>query len=237
MLKCAAISDTHGTHYSLKLEGGDILIHAGDVSKMGLRSEIEDFLNWFEKQDYRYKIWIGGNHDFWLEDYAKGLADSEQDSNLIKRIHTNWKNDIYYLHNSEVEVEGYKFWGSPYTPEFYNWAFMYKRGEGHKHWDLIPADTDILIIHGPPACPLGLTETGFQAGCSELSNRISQIKPKYHIFGHIHEAKGVVHVAHDEDSKITTLVNASYLTSQYRPYPKEPVYYFELPHKNVTFEL
>jgi hypothetical protein len=59
--------------------------------------------------------------------------------------------DAVYLENDGITIDGVSFWGSPYTPEFMNWAFMYPRsGAGKRIWDLIPSPLDVLITHGPP---------------------------------------------------------------------------------------
>ena len=53
---------------------------------------------------------------------------------------------------------------------------------------MIPDDTDILVTHTPPVGFGDLCCTGVRAGCVELLNSVQRrIKPKYHIYGHIHE--------------------------------------------------
>lgn len=138
-MKVTVISDTHGQHRSLKLPKGDLLIHAGDISKRGHPIVVEDFLDWFSLQKFRYKVFIAGNHDFFLE-----RAHPQFIEQMIP-------NDIIYLNDSGTEIEGIKIWGTPITPWFNNWAFNRERGaEIKQHWDLIPADTEILITHGSP---------------------------------------------------------------------------------------
>jgi Icc-related predicted phosphoesterase len=177
-MKTTAISDTHGKHHQLSLSGGDLLIHAGDISGRGLVAEIADFLNWFSGQDYTYKVFIAGNHDFLFE------KDPNMAINLIP-------DNVIYLNDSICEVEGLKIWGSPFTPYFYNWAFNKLRGkEINQHWELIPDDIDVLITHGPPSDILDQTNRGYHVGCEDLKKRIDIIKPTYHIFGHIHESRG-----------------------------------------------
>lgn len=98
---------------------------------------------------------------------------------------------VVYLNDSSVEIEGIKIWGSPITPWFNDWAFNRDRGsEIKKHWDLIPDDIDILVTHGPPFGILDETVYGKRTGCEELLLRVYQVKPKYHIFGHIHKDYG-----------------------------------------------
>lgn len=197
-MQIVAISDTHGKHRDLNIPDGDILIHAGDVTRGGTKEQVVDFLNWFTEQKHTHKIFVAGNHDFFFE---------ETDSKKIRRIIPK---EIIYLNDSGIAINGVKFWGSPITPWFNNWAFNRERGtEIKRHWDLIPNDTDVLITHGPPFGILDETVYGKRTGCEELLLRVYQVKPQYHIFGHIHEDYGSF--AEGE----TTFVNASVLDDWY----------------------
>ncbi len=179
-MKFVCISDTHNLHKKiLDIPQGDVIIHAGDVSSRGSKKEIKKFLNWYANLDFKYKIFIAGNHDFYFE---------EEDNNMIQEIIPE---NIIYLNDSACEIEGIKIWGSPVQPWFYNWAFNRQRGEEiQKHWDLIPKDTDILITHGPPFNILDTTVQGMNVGCENLINTIKNTNIKFCIFGHIHEAYG-----------------------------------------------
>ncbi len=180
-MKFVAISDTHGKYRQLELPDGDCLIHAGDVSNLGERHEILDFLDWFENLDFKYKVFIAGNHDF----YFDGISQETVDKIIPK--------SIIYLNDSTVEIEGIKIHGSPIQPWFFDWAFNRQRGEDiDKHWQLIPLDTDILITHGPAYGILDKTLRGEKVGCEDLKQRIKKVRPAYHICGHIHEARGLV---------------------------------------------
>ena len=198
-MRFVIISDTHGQHQNLILPKGDVLIHAGDVSQRGEESEILDFLNWFSDCDFKYKIFIAGNHDFFFQKTPKYILEEIIPENVI------------YLCNSGVEVENIKIWGSPITPNFFDLAFNSDRGESiSKHWEMIPSDTDILITHGPVFGKLDKTSRGENVGCEDLLNTIDKIKPKIHICGHIHEAYGQI---------ITSTIqffNASVLDEKYK---------------------
>lgn len=208
-MKFVIISDTHGQHKNLTLPKGDVIIHAGDISQRGKESEILDFLNWFKDLDFKYKIFIAGNHDFFFEE------TSEKD--IQKIIPEN----IIYLCDSGVEVENIKIWGSPITPWFYDWAFNRLRGaQIALHWQLIPHDTDILITHGPVFGQLDKTTRGENVGCEDLLYSIDKIKPKIHICGHIHEGYG------QTTSSKTKFINASVLDEKYA-----------LVNPPITFEL
>jgi Icc-related predicted phosphoesterase len=198
-LTFTAISDTHGKHHQLKnLPKTDAIIHAGDVSSRGKEFEVEDFLLWFRELDYKYKIFIAGNHDFFFEQVSES------------RVNDLIPSDIIYLNDSEVVIEEIKIWGSPVSPFFYNWAFNRHRGTDiKKHWDKIPQTTDILITHGPAYKILDKTTGSDYAGCEDLLQSIAEIKPKVHISGHIHEGYGTYKNEH------TIFINASVLNANY----------------------
>lgn len=61
------ISDIHGRQHDVQLPSGDMLIHAGYVSAAGTESQVRYFLRWFSEQEFKYKIFIAGNHDFIFE--------------------------------------------------------------------------------------------------------------------------------------------------------------------------
>lgn len=198
-MKFVTIADTHGKHQSLKLPAGDVLIHAGDISMKGGEGEVLNFLRWFDRQDYEYKVLIAGNHDFFFE---------REPADIIQQMIPP---KIIYLNDSSVIINGLKIWGSPITPWFFNWAFNRHRGEPIKrHWDFIPGNTDILITHGPVYGILDRNMQGQHVGCSDLLNKILEIKPKFHICGHIHESYGTA------ENAGTTFINASVLNEKYQ---------------------
>lgn len=122
--------------------------------------------------------------------------------------------DFHYLEDSGVEIEGIKFWGSPVTPPFMNWAFMRTPEKIKPHWDAIPDDTDVLITHGPMRNVLDFVDNRFgseRTGCEVLVDAIERVKPKYHIFGHIHDMYG----KQEHDGVIH--LNASVLNDRYHP--------------------
>jgi len=196
-MRFVALSDTHGKH-NFDLPPGDVLLHAGDVSSRGLKSEIQRFLDWFSSLDYAYKIFIAGNHDFFFEEATKEEIEAMIPDNLI------------YLNDSGVEIEGIKIWGSPIQPWFHEWAFNRKRGpEIQKHWDLIPSDSDIVITHGPAFGIHDRLVSGMPVGCEDLLPTLQRIAPKVHLCGHIHEAYG------DRQVGETLFLNASILNVRY----------------------
>lgn len=189
------------------LPGGPILVHSGDVSGRGSEREIRLFLEWFSSLPYTHKILIAGNHDFFFE-----VASPEEISKLLAEFP-----GITYLNDSGATIEGFKFWGSPITPYFHNWAFNRFHSEIQAHWDLIPNDIDVLITHGPPHGILDKVRyDNLTVGCPKLAVKVKEIKPQVHVFGHIHEAKGI----HEEDG--ITYINASVVDFRYELYGEKP---------------
>lgn len=203
-MRIVAISDTHGLHGQLpKLPDGDVLVHAGDFTYDAGQAALRSFLRWFESQPHKRKVFIAGNHD-WAFEKWNGPARA-----MVKELAPS----ADYLEDSGVEIDGIRFWGSPYQPEFCGWAFNRKRGpEIAHHWAKIPNGTDVLITHGPPKGILDIS--GFDnesCGCADLLEAVNRIKPKLHVFGHIHHGYG---------QKVidgTTFINASICNERYQP--------------------
>lgn len=198
-MKIVCISDTHSQHRGLELPEGDLLLHAGDVSRIGKRSEIEDFLAWFAAQPHQHKVFIAGNHDYFFEREAAGTIAAILPGN------------VHYLNDSGVEIEGVHIWGSPVQPWFHDWAFNRKRGADMRtHWDLIPDNTDVLLVHGPPYGILDRTVHREAVGCHDLLAAVERVAPHLCVFGHIHEAYGM------EWHQRTRFINASVLNVAYQ---------------------
>ena len=216
-MRITFISDTHTKHKQITedLPGGDLLIHAGDLSSMGHEHEIENFCKWFDSlNQYDTKVFIAGNHDWGFQN----------NSEKIMGLLTGYKT-IDYLQDDLLGIgEDYetmiKIWGSPWQPEFYNWAFnLPRQGEElQEKWEQIPMNTDILITHGPS---WGKVDTVYHSrsvplGCELLRDRIAVVKPKIHVCGHIHTGHG--HVFDGE----THFINAAVLDERYQ-YSHKPL--------------
>jgi predicted phosphohydrolase len=200
-MRLVFISDTH-THRGLALPAGDVLVHAGDSTSTGTLPEVAAFLEWFSAQPHPHKIFIAGNHD-WLFAREKGLAG------MLIAEHPG----IRYLQDAGCEIDGVRFWGSPWQPAFCDWAFnLPRRGDALREaWGRIPPGTDVLITHGPPHGILDRVRGGEPLGCEELRARVEVVKPRIHAFGHIHDAYGVALAG------TRVFVNASTCDEAYRP--------------------
>ena len=207
-MKITFISDTHTKHRFCEhaLPGGEILIHSGDIMNSGWsKREVIEFLDWFSEQPYEHKIFIAGNHDRIFE------IDREWVWDLIEK---SYKHKVTYLEDEWIEINGVKIYGTPWQPEFYNWAFnLPRRGEELlEKWQAIPDDTDILISHGPAMGYLDASGPPYNEpnlGCELLRERIDLIKPKIHVFGHIHGSAGYLF------NGSTHFFNASILNERY----------------------
>jgi len=206
-MKITFISDTYGKHAELtdKLPGGDVLIHSGDFMRGGYEEgEAIDFFDWLEHDvtGYKYKIFIAGNHDRLFEnepEQAIKLKDAYAPSTI-------------YLQDSSFKIEGIKFYGSPWTPAFNNWAFNVERDSDaiEEKWNQIPDDTDVLITHGPPLGILDYTPYGGDVGCERMISKVLEVQPLIHVFGHVHSSYG------HKYNETTDFINASNLNDNYK---------------------
>jgi len=221
-MRITFISDTHTKHRNCELDlpGGDLLLHAGDFMNSGYNPiEAIEFFKWFDEiNNYDHKIFIAGNHDRWMEnapDEAEGILTGYKTIDYLK---DDWivvgDDDPHSLN-----VKTAKIYGSPWQPEFYNWAFNLPRNgwELGQKWNNIPNDTDILITHGPPWGYLDVTPYGnLNVGCELLRVRVDELKPKIHVFGHVHSGYGYYYNGH------THFINASVLNERYN-YENKPL--------------
>jgi Icc-related predicted phosphoesterase len=208
-MRITHISDTHNKHKQLdgKLPGGVLLIHSGDITSLGRKHEVSDFIKWFGGQDYTHKVFIAGNHDmsFDREELLRNkLAHFEGKTNWVNEcaegkpewlveMLNNLPNNVYYLENSSIKLEGINIWGSPVSPSFgYGWGFNKDRGHDiNQVWNTIPMDTDIVITHSPIYGYNDKAQNNYQnVGCVDLYHRLHEVKPHLHFAGHIHEGHG-----------------------------------------------
>ncbi|XP_058793262.1 metallophosphoesterase domain-containing protein 1 isoform X2 [Phymastichus coffea] len=209
-LRIVCMSDTHSLTQYIKfnIPDGDVFIHAGDFTKRG---RLQEFFA--DNLPHKHKIVIAGNHELSFDPiftHAVNCQTSETiSSSNVKDVLTN----CTYLEDSEIVICGIKIYGSPWQPKFYNWAFNLLRGEELlSKWNKIPDDTDILVTHSPPVGHGDLCYRGVRAGCVELLTTVqNRVKPKYHIFGHIHEGYGI-----SSDGEII-FINASTCDLNYQP--------------------
>ena len=208
------ISDLHG-HYP-ELEGGDLLIVAGDLTRSDEPYQYEFLYDILSEKQYGKIIIIAGNHDGCLESRKVEFVDDDK---------------ITYLCDSGTQFEGLKIWGSPWTHTFPGMnprmAFTCETEEElAEKWKLIPKDIDILVTHSPPYDYLDHVKNQFgdrtSVGSYSLYCEVTEIYPKLHIFGHIHQAYGRktrdFYPSHGEET--ITFINASHVNERYEPINK-----------------
>lgn len=209
-MKLVCISDMHSLKMKEEIPKGDILVVAGDFCNTGTTYDVMNFNFFLKKLPHNTKIVIAGNHDMLFEKNPL-LAQS-------------MLNDCHYLQDSEVVINGIRFYGTPWQPEFFNWAFNLPRGNALKEkWDKIPEDVDVLITHSPPYGILDqITPNKEHLGCKDLWIAVQRIQPRLHIFGHIHGGYG--RLEHDwGNGNKTIFINAAICTERYKPTRKPQV--------------
>lgn len=212
-VQIACVSDTHGMLHQAGLPDADVLVVAGDYCPNFVRGDperdaqlqwkwvIREFYPWLEALKYKKIIIVSGNHD-WVNLYAK-FNDSDK---------------ITYLQDSGLTYDGVSFYGSPWQPWFHEWAFNFPELDNlsgfptaKKIWSKIPDKLDVLITHSPPFGIMDLCPDGRRVGCPKLLRRVMEVKPKLHIFGHIHECYG------QESRNDIQFVNAALCDGDYVP--------------------
>lgn len=185
-MKLVLASDTHGEHRygHILWPDGDILVHAGDFTSTGGLSECADFILWAAavQEHYEHVVFIAGNHD-----YAMQFETTAIDELLMKH------SKLHYLRDSGCEIEGIKFYGTPWQPMYGGMAFNVRfEKELQRYWQRIPTSVDVLITHTPPRNILDMAYDGEHIGSISLTTEVfDRIKPKRHVFGHVHEQGGL----------------------------------------------
>ena len=147
--------------------------------------------------DFDGRSVIAGNHDLLFDRKPK-----------LARAHLT---EATYLQDSGVRLEGLNFWGSPVNSVMgEDWAFSRERGFAiRKHWDRIPEKTDVLITHEAPYGTLDKNDIlGRHHGCQNLLGALLRVKPRLHVFGHIHGGYG------RESAWNMTLVNCAVVNTR-----------------------
>ena len=204
-MKILHISDSHGFHEMFpmsRFEGIDVVVHSGDCSNYKdpymNEQEVRAFLAWYRDVPVKHKLYVAGNHDTSMEKRLVTPGDFAE-------------HGIIYLENAATTIDGVKFWGSPHTPQFGNWAFMKSRQTINRVWDGIPEDTDVLIVHGPPK---GVRDLSYDregkleyCGCGALMKKCFKMKDqlKLVLFGHIHDMDDVHNQGISRYSKTPTV--------------------------------
>ncbi|KAK4149395.1 hypothetical protein C8A00DRAFT_18901 [Chaetomidium leptoderma] len=226
-IRVICVSDTHNKQPVLP--PGDILIHAGDLTENGSFDEVQAGISWLSSQPHQFKILIAGNHDVLLDEAFLQKYPERRYGQLKTKEDLDWGNVIYLedaaitldvpvpqsttsTSSPAVETRQITIFGSPWTPQYGISAFQYRPDTGSDHWserlgnlpEATAALDTIIVTHGPPKLYLDRRDI-HQAGCPYLLAEIARIRPRLHVFGHIHAAYGredvvldAVRQAHDD---------------------------------------
>lgn len=199
---------------------GDVLIHSGDFTNLGTLAELRDFVDWFAAvPGFRHKVLVAGNHDICLDPdrfkesrvhrHADPNLGSRQQKDHQKRGPTISREEhraawdlvarnpaFHYLYESGTVIDGVRFYGAPYVvldpSSATRWAFSLCDTEiaSRRIWERVPANTDVLVTHGPP---FGIMDRAFMGNKGDdflLLEVMERIHPRLHVFGHIHNQQG-----------------------------------------------
>uniref|UniRef100_A0AC34QEX5 Calcineurin-like phosphoesterase domain-containing protein n=1 Tax=Panagrolaimus sp. JU765 TaxID=591449 RepID=A0AC34QEX5_9BILA len=199
-LRFVCISDTH-EKLGKVLAGippGDVLVHCGDFTNFGEAEEIKQFDLEMAQLPHRHKIVVAGNHELGFEDGEDlALRDSKYVGRGTARGYELLKNCVYLQDSSITELL--------------------------ECWKKIPDDVDVLLTHTPPLGHLDLF-CGERWGCADLLEAVEKrVKPKYHVFGHVHENPGCT------TNGTTVFVNAANCNNSLEPANPPIVFDLEIP--------
>ena len=185
-LRLICLSDTHNRIDRVRIPDGDFFIHCGDaVNFWSSARDLRRFNRFVGNLSHRHKLFVSGNHCISLDENRPDL------SQLIL-------SKMIYLQDQSIEIEGIRFYGSPWRPRrgclYPSEAFGFDhRRIGEEIWSRIPSDTDVLLTHSPPFGVLDESSLhGARLGCLHLLREVVQrVRPRLHLFGHVHDAAGI----------------------------------------------
>jgi len=202
-MKIWFISDTHTRHRELTVPDADVVVHCGDEANVRQPSqnqiEATDFFRWYSELEIETKIFVPGNHSTAV---AEGLIRPEDYPS------------IRFLVHESATLAGLHIFGTPFTPAFFDWAYMKPRTEMDVVWDTIPSHIDLLISHGPPKGIRDVTrhwrtQAPIHVGSKSLMRQVTErVQPRIHVFGHLHDESGIANFG-TEMHGTTQFINCS----------------------------
>jgi len=189
-IRVVCISDTHTNTPSVP--NGDLLIHSGDLTNSGTMQDIQAQLDWLNSLPHKEKVFVVGNHDSYFDPKSRKTEDNY--SNRTLNYHK-----LHYLQNKSIQLKfkgGRKLnvYGAADIPQCGGSEFAFQYPRQSPPWeDRIPLETDVLITHTPPRYHLDVN-----LGCAGLLKEIWRVKPRLHVFGHVHSGHGREAVFWDE---------------------------------------
>jgi Icc-related predicted phosphoesterase len=184
------ISDNHGNYdYRDEYSEVELLIHSGDLFSDDMWQDKEKFRSIILSLQKTFPnaiiIIVPGNHDFCLETLTK------------QELYQMFGDRVVMLVNELIEIGGLRIYGDPYT----SLEQAFQRRGNYSDISEIPGDLDILVTHEAPRCFdldfIRRRDGHSEPGCIELYDKVKEVKPRYHFFGHIHNnGNGVIGDTH-----------------------------------------
>ncbi|KFH44000.1 rhamnogalacturonate lyase C-like protein [Hapsidospora chrysogenum ATCC 11550] len=181
-VRVVCISDTHDQ--TVPIPPGDILVHAGDLTNAGTAADIQVQLDWLKAQPHPVKVVVAGNHDSWFDVRSRPHEDIKSGARVDLA-------GLMYLEGQltvqEVKGRRIAIFGAPDIPRCGpdSFAFQYT-SDTHPWLSKIPPETDILVTHCPPK-----HHRDINLGCPHLLRELWRVRPRLHVFGHVHAGAGI----------------------------------------------
>lgn len=186
-IRVVCISDTHDAQP--EIPDGDLLVHAGDLTRDGNYAQIHEQLLWLKGLPHKHKVIVAGNHDRLLDATRTYKLTADE---LRKQVRQEMKSmSLTYLENDCIRLafdngRSLRIYGNPVTQgPSQSGAFKFDPGKD-VFKGRVPRGTDVLVTHCPPKHYL---DSHF--GSNELLNEVFRVQPKLHIYGHIHPSRGI----------------------------------------------
>ena len=194
MVTIAAISDLHG--HLPAVPKCDLLLIAGDICPSSWPGPQADWLAntfkpWLDLVPAREVVAVAGNHDWVFEswDNRKEFELTPGAADRLVLPDLRW----HYLEDQGIELFGLRIYGTPWQLRCGNWAFNVEEPVLADKFARIPNGTDIVLSHSPP---FGIGDLAYRpnggehVGSPSLLDRVLRVRPRLHVFGHIHGARG-----------------------------------------------
>ncbi|CAF1200741.1 unnamed protein product [Rotaria sp. Silwood1] len=196
-LRFVCVSDTHNKLDRIVVPHGDVFVHCGDaVNHYTCWRDLPKFNECVGKLPHKHKLFVSGNHCITL---------NPERPDLSQQILGN----MTYIQDQLVDIEGVSIYGSPWRPErgriYLSEAFGYDATSIRADiWSKIPENIDILMTHSPPYSIRDYDPANEERlGCPGLlSEVVTRVKPRVHLFGHMHADWGVSVYKSDENSAL-----------------------------------
>lgn len=186
-MRIICLADLHG--FLPDIPDGDVAIIAGDICPASdhsfwFQQQWLDgsFRNWAKNLPVKHVVFCAGNHDL----YFDGKSVKAPDHLCFM---PDWPKNVHYLQDSSIVIDGVKIYGSPWSLDYCDWAFM---GDEYKLYDKvrsIPDDVNIWLSHSPANGIMDFNKWGncHIGACAIRDKALSLPNLKLFVFGHLHQ--------------------------------------------------